>query len=268
MRAFVTALQDSRLEPTSDFFAAGGDSLAAVAAAAELDVPPQLLAGFPTARGLAAHLASAAGGTSAQRMPLEAWLGAPPNESLGQADSKLQRSASATGSVVLTTGMQVPLLQVLPPGPDTTAETGACPTSAAPTAGRMPDPDQPAVLLSMGGHCRAAGIAAGAGPQRAAAEVRPSASAAEAVRFSMAWRVPLADCVDAASELVIQQTPSGGANARSELSLRRGLPQQHHVQSHVEIVGSGCSKQSKTVDILVAGVHIKLTLGSFRPCRH
>jgi len=57
MAAFAEALQAPRLEPGSDFFAAGGDSLSAAAAANKLGIEPALLPAFPTARRLARYLA-------------------------------------------------------------------------------------------------------------------------------------------------------------------------------------------------------------------
>ena len=70
LAAFTAALQRSsastfptsassfpRLEPGSDFFAAGGNSLAAAAAAEGLGIAPALVAKNPTARRLARHLA-------------------------------------------------------------------------------------------------------------------------------------------------------------------------------------------------------------------
>ena len=243
MRAFVNALQDPRLEPTSDFFAAGGDSLTAAAAAAELDVPPQLLAGFPTARGLAVHLAAAAGGASAQRMPSEAEPEDLPQQSLGQAHSERQHGASVARIAVTPAEVQVPMLEVLPPDDHPTADTSACTASATRGATCMPDPDRPAVLLSKGGRCRAAGTAGGAAPQRTAAEIQSIPSAQEAVSFSMAWRVPMADCVDAASELVIQQMPSGGAHACNQLSVcaccSSAMPVTHGIQETSTLEVSG-----------------------------
>ena len=56
MLAFRRALGRSDLEPTDDFFAAGGSSLAAALAAAELGTEPALLYAAPTARRLAALL--------------------------------------------------------------------------------------------------------------------------------------------------------------------------------------------------------------------
>ena len=210
MRAFVTALQDPRLEPTSDFFAAGGDSLAAAATAAELDVPPQLLAGFRTARGLAAHLAANAASLQISRSgpqresPLL-------HESLEQTDSgSLQHGPLASGSAERAAILRVPVLEAAAPGTRPAVDTGACPTFTTSTDGQTPDPDRPALVLSKGGSCRAAGLVQGADPQQATAELRPSASAPEAVSFSLAWRVPLADCVDAATEIVTQRTLGGG----------------------------------------------------------
>lgn len=57
MREFFTALQIPNLEPMTDFFAAGGDSLSAASVANTLGIAPLLLYGFPSARKLAAHLA-------------------------------------------------------------------------------------------------------------------------------------------------------------------------------------------------------------------
>ena len=220
MRAFVSALQDPQLEPTSDFFAAGGDSLAAAAAAAELDVPPQLLAGFPTARGLAAHLAAAAGGATARRLPsCSRARRDPPQESLGQGYSgQRQRSASMAGNVAtMAAGLQVPIARgLVAQGTHPTANTGALPQpSAAPAATRMPDPDQssnrvikgwpPAELRDRHGNQTSGQAAAELRAQRLVCGRQSSCS--------MVWRVPMADCVDAASELVIQRTLSGGAHA-------------------------------------------------------
>ena len=60
MRAFMQVLQQPKLEPTSDFFEWGGHSLAAAEVAAGLDIPPALIAAYPTARKLAKYLASTA----------------------------------------------------------------------------------------------------------------------------------------------------------------------------------------------------------------
>lgn len=57
MVAFAEALPDRRLEPTTDFFAVGGDSLSAAQAAETLGVSTALLLAHPTARRLARHLA-------------------------------------------------------------------------------------------------------------------------------------------------------------------------------------------------------------------
>lgn len=53
-----------RLEPASDFFAAGGDSLSAAVAANSLGISPALVAAHPSARRLARHLAGTAKLTS------------------------------------------------------------------------------------------------------------------------------------------------------------------------------------------------------------
>ena len=54
----MQALQQPKLEPTSNFFEWGGHSLAAADAAAELYIPPALVAAYPTARKLAKYLTS------------------------------------------------------------------------------------------------------------------------------------------------------------------------------------------------------------------
>lgn len=56
MGAFREALQQPQLEPTTDFWAAGGTSLAGSIVANSLGFDPQLLFAFPTARKLARHL--------------------------------------------------------------------------------------------------------------------------------------------------------------------------------------------------------------------
>jgi hypothetical protein len=79
LAAFTEALQQGassasrfpRLEPGSDFFAAGGDSLAAAAAAQGLGIAPALVAAHPTARRLAHHLAGAAAAGSGTASLLE-----------------------------------------------------------------------------------------------------------------------------------------------------------------------------------------------------
>jgi len=54
--AFREELGQPLLEPGEDFFAAGGNSLMAAAVAARLGVPAGILAAFPSARKLAAHV--------------------------------------------------------------------------------------------------------------------------------------------------------------------------------------------------------------------
>mmetsp|Transcript_8193 Transcript_8193/g.24378 ORF Transcript_8193/g.24378 Transcript_8193/m.24378 type:complete len:1049 (-) Transcript_8193:313-3459(-) len=60
MVAFAEALDAPGLEPTSDFWFSGGDSLAAAAIANSLHIDPSVLAMHSTARTLAQHLAAAA----------------------------------------------------------------------------------------------------------------------------------------------------------------------------------------------------------------
>ena len=58
MRAFMNALQQTKLEPTSDFFEWGGHSLAAAEVASELGILPALINAYPSARRLAKFLGS------------------------------------------------------------------------------------------------------------------------------------------------------------------------------------------------------------------
>lgn len=73
LAAFADALQRGpqpassfRLEPTSDFFAVGGDSLSAAAAADSLGIGAALIATHPTARHLARHLGEGQGSRLAE----------------------------------------------------------------------------------------------------------------------------------------------------------------------------------------------------------
>ena len=53
---FRQLLQQPKLEPSENFFAAGGDSALSIQAALSLQIRPALVHAFPTARKLAAHL--------------------------------------------------------------------------------------------------------------------------------------------------------------------------------------------------------------------
>ena len=203
MRAFARVLRDPNLEPTSDFFASGGDSLAAAAAAAELDVPPQLLAGFPTARSLAAHLAAASHAASEEHMHPSTATGNAQHASPRHGEGEQQHVTIAAAGATPMLDRLIPTLEV----PEPSALVG----SAMLNARHLPDPNLPAHVLSSGGRCRAIGSVTETLPQRTMAEVLPSAaSSAGPVRFSTAWRVPMAECVDASPEIIIQQRPDGG----------------------------------------------------------
>ena len=158
MRAFAGVLQDPGLEPTSDFFAAGGDSMAAAAVAAELGVPPQLLAGFPTARSLAAHLAAADfGATQPTRLSSANDVGVAPLGSLGPGTVIGQPGSAMEARLTAAQRFSpIPKLDVRldrrKQDPDDPAVS-----SAATDTEKLIDPDKPALVLSRGGRCRAAG---------------------------------------------------------------------------------------------------------------
>jgi len=102
MRAFVGALGGEGqgswppLEPTSNFFDQGGDSLAAAEAAAALGVDARLVLAYPTARSLAAHLSALhAPGGALQDQDQQAGPGPGP----GPASNKRQRLQAAAAQL-------------------------------------------------------------------------------------------------------------------------------------------------------------------------
>ena len=157
MRAFARVLRDPALEPTSDFFAAGGDSLAAAAVAAELEVPTQLLAGFPTARTLAAHMAAyESSTTSAERSTGAKDAGVAPAQPIGVQIRRRHLGSAADGLFDAAQQRGIPRLDVTLPGH---SDKDAGEHQASPVnAGFRLDPDKPALVLSRGGRCRSVGL--------------------------------------------------------------------------------------------------------------
>lgn len=60
LSVFRQVLEQRNLEPTENFFTAGGDSAKCVEAASLLQIRPPLLHAFPTARKLTAHMNNSA----------------------------------------------------------------------------------------------------------------------------------------------------------------------------------------------------------------
>lgn len=234
MREFFTALQIPNLEPMTDFFAAGGDSLSAASVANTLGISALLLYGFPSARKLAAHLAlnAAQSPLASPRLPIS-FGGAYNQLESGVAAMRyeLSRAESVCGSSA------VQRLEVPPVSPAFDASDSfsraflnptlpACILSSAGRVHYLPPRDSPP-----SGHRQTHRGYDGTLNESTLTLLAPAASQRgddalsghstppyQMGNLRCVWRVPLHDCVDAAPVVVLQLDDQCGPHPHSSTS--------------------------------------------------
>jgi hypothetical protein len=195
MAAFMSGVDEAALlaplEPTSDFFTAGGgDSLAAAAVAGRLGIDVRMVFAYPTARALAAALRQqgqfdAPTVLENRGQPISSQDGG--GEGLFPA-AKRQRLVVEVDEVTMGGSGQ--------PAVTATAEGLAQLLSEAVASGT---------------------VSTAAGP--AAWEEAPAQAPASHSGPQVVWRHPLGQCVDAAPELITLQRPAGAGGPATTLAL-------------------------------------------------
>ena len=270
---FREALGLPRLEPTDNFFNAGGDSLAAAAVANALLIQPDMVTGFPTARALAAAMRH-----SSSASPIGPRVLPRPGQ---PRTTGMEGGANAAGlspaSQVQSQAMQIPRLQV-----DLDSQPVA--TSAAEVTEWQQQAQQELLshseaggwVLERAGALRWAGLGnptnwqqiledleyinhnaavsssnvaalATAGceqqlsnqQQQPAKEVPHRNGRTSVTSLNLAWRVKLKECVDAAPSVLVTNSSSSSSISNSAHVKLRHAPPDCCKQLQCGAVGAG-----------------------------